>query len=148
MKFRNTTDTDTADPLDLPAMVDVVFLLLAFYVLGSVFRISEAELSAAYNAPQGGAGEVTRDLIQSVPVTLRPVGPEGERVAITLGERRLPDDGFDLLTQRLDQLALGDMPVALRASGDLTIDQMGRAIDAVLRSAMPNLTFEGLADGR
>lgn len=133
-------DQTGADPFDLPAMVDVVFILLAFFVLTAAIVPLERDFAATATTDEG-VGEVTGVMLPSLEVRLVRVG---DGVAITLGPSRVAVESFEDLTRRLDSLALASTQVVLTPDADVPMEAVMRAADAVLASAMPDLAIARL----
>jgi len=126
--------------LDITSMVDIVFILLAFFVLTTRFVQSEQDLGISQHGQ--GSGQLTaEDMPEKVRVRLTVAG---EDVVIHLGERELPLNDFAQLTAQLTVLNLPDTPVILAPAAELTNQQVADAIQAVLKSPMQAITFESL----
>ncbi|MEO0637582.1 MAG: biopolymer transporter ExbD [Pseudomonadota bacterium] len=117
--------TSRRRPLALTSLIDVIFLLLLFFMLSSTFtRFAEIPVSAAL----AGAGAPTTS---EPPLFLRLSDDElllnGQAVPLTeiAGALLALDDGSDLLlislTETVSTQRLTDLLVRLPASEDLTI---------------------------
>lgn len=107
MSFTAPTDERTGPVLPLAAMVDILFLLLIFFMTTSVFRESDQQIDVSLPPSQSGA--VARSPTQII-ITIT----EDDRIYIAGREHSL-DELFRALT-RLSQQALDD-PVVIRADG-------------------------------
>ena len=126
----------------MAAMVDVVFILLAFFVMASHFRSPERDFSMDYtDAPQPGDGAVSTDLPSHVPVRLKRSGPG---VEITIGGAALGVDNFDGIRAKLTEINMPAIGVRLLTEADVSVDQWARAIDAILSSPMKRLSIPAL----
>jgi biopolymer transport protein ExbD len=121
-------------------MVDVVFMLLAYFVLTSAIIPQEQDFAAS-TARAGEGGSVVESLIPSVEVRLTAVG---DGVAISLGPARTSIDSYEALTAALDTLALDKSQVILVPGADVPVDAVMRAADAVLTSRMSDLSIARL----
>ncbi len=107
--------------LPMTSMIDVVFLLLVFFLVTSTFSISEDRLSAAAKSQRTGAG--ASDLTPQIVDVIRREGTE----AYLLGEfaTRSPDE----LRRRLEQLPK-EPGVAIRVHDDATVAAAAAALQA------------------
>lgn len=134
-------DHESSDaPFDLPAMVDVVFILLAFFVLTSAIVPMERDFAAS-TADAQGQGTAITSMLPSVDVHLTRAG---DGVAISIGPTRVPVESFADLTGRLNELALPETQVVLVPGPDVSVEALMQAADAVLASAMPDLAIARL----
>ena len=132
----------SADRLDavfqMTSMVDVVFILLSFFVLGMRFRLNERDLTMAHAPAAGAAVLAAEDLPEEVPVQLtRSAGGVG----ICVGYARLNENDWPALRDKLTEINLPDIPVRIAYDGDLTVQQLALALDAMLASPMHRLTL-------
>lgn len=142
MKFDPARPRDEGDLFQLPAMVDMVFILLAFFVMAAQFRLNEMDFATGYRAQAAGTGEIAQDLPKSIPVELRKAGAG---VAITVGRARLADSDFDGLQRKLTEINLPEVEVSLAGDPALTVDEIARGLDAVLASPMKRVALCRLA---
>lgn len=139
MKFLRTVEEDSDELFQVSAMVDVVFILLAFFVLSVRFQGGERDLPLGYEPPSNSSGAAAQDMPTSVTVRLAP-GDNGT-VVIRVGDAILPEDGYTQLTALLDQIDLPTVPVLIQADPALSIQQVADAMDAVLASPMKCLSL-------
>lgn len=132
------------DPVNVTAMVDVVFMLLAFFVMTSSFLAAEQDMAIAHERPTSPAGASSADLPASVVVKLEPLA-DG-RVRVTIGQSTLGADAFDLITMSLKRIDLPQTPVVIAAHPRVTVAQVARAMEAVLASPMKRLSLSRLAE--
>lgn len=124
------------------SFVDVVFVLLSFFVLGSQFRMPEKDFGVGYSAMKLAAGVKSDDFPDKIQIELR---PHGESVAIAIGGAKFADNDFAAITAKLAQINLPDLTVLIAAEPTLTVDQVARAMDAALASPMKNVSLAALA---
>ena len=129
------------ETIEMTAMVDVVFILLSFFVLATQFRLHELDFPMGYERATLVPGASAEDFPAAVPVSLRNT-PAG--VAITVGRAALPDDGYDQLRAKLTEINMPSIPVTLLADPSLSVDQVSRALDAVLASPMNKVALSAL----
>lgn len=134
-------DGEEEELFQATAMVDVVFILLAFFVMTASFLVGERELGVGRDDPvvAGAAAAAEDDLPRRIVVRLDP-GP-GATTRLRLGGRALPDDGFAELTAALEQLDLPDLPIVIAPEARVPIAAIGRAMDAALASPMNRIAL-------
>lgn len=140
MKFNQEPNDENKELFDVSAMVDVVFILLAFFVMSVQFTGGERDLALGYQAQTESTGASAEDLPAAVRVRFTAT-PSGA-VAIRVGDSALPDDGFDSLTALLTQIDLPSIPVVIEADDALTVQQVATGWDAVLASPMKRLSLD------
>lgn len=141
MTFEPTTEADDS-PVNMTTLVDVVFILLSFFVLTAKFG-HERDVTIGADPPiQAGAAAQSGDLPERIVVRISPGELEGEP-QITIGRTALP--GIPAITAKLVEIDLPAVPVVLAADERLSIDQVARAMDAVLASPMKRLSLSGLS---
>ncbi|SEP21657.1 outer membrane transport energization protein ExbD [Salinihabitans flavidus] len=109
----------------MTSLIDVIFLLLLFFMLSSTFtRFAEVELAAA----GGGAGtSETRPVYLSLGMqTLRLNGEEHalDDVAVTLNETKFEGDGLPVIVALRAEVTaqrLTDLLAVLRGVPDITV---------------------------
>ena len=138
MRFPILHDGETAEEmLRAPAMVDVVFILLSFFVMATQFALPERDFAMGHRRPGAAAGAVREDFPSVIPVRLR---RSGAGVAITVGQARLADNDFDALRAKLTEINMPGIGVAFVADPDLSVGQVARALDAALASPMKQVS--------
>ena len=124
------------------AMVDVVFILLAFFVLSVQFHGSERDLALGYTPTEAPRGAATDDFPPEILVRLLRV--DDQTVRIMVGQTRLPENDFGQLTAMLRRINVSHIPVTLAADPRLSVQQVATAMDAVLASPMKRLSLSRL----
>lgn len=142
MNFTRFIRPDDGDLFQLPAMVDVVFILLSFFVMAAEFRLNEMDFGMKYRSQAAGVGAITQDLPKSIPVELR---KSANGVAITVGRARLGENDFAALHRKLAEINLPDTEVMVIGDPALSVDQVARALDAILASPMKRVALSRLA---
>ena len=145
MKFNRHTEEESDELFQVSAMVDVVFILLAFFVLSVRFTGGERDLPLGYQEQSQSSGAAAQDMPAAVLVKLDRA--ESGAVSIRVGDALLSDDGFDELTALLQQIDLPTVPVVIRADAALTVQQVATGMDAVLASPMKRLSLAAREDG-
>lgn len=142
LRFRNNAGEADEELINLTSMVDVVFILLSFFVLTTRFIGEERELMVGGATESGAAGLQAGDLPATVRVQISPAASGG--VAIRLGQVTLPDNGFAELTARLTALDLPQLPVVIAADERLPIAAVAQGMQAVLDSPNQNVSLAPL----
>lgn len=153
MKFdKNQPEEDGEDLLNLTSMIDVVFTLLAFFII--TVRIFGIERDAAIGAAQRAeAGLVRGDLPDAVLVRVlhheqrsqQPAANGGaERLmSIEIGGQRFTEPAA--VTKQLSEINLPDVPVIVASAPTLTIEQVTGVVDAALHSPMKKVSLRQLS---
>ena len=126
--------------MSLAAMVDVVFLLLLFFICTNDWGRPEGALPA--DLPTGaGQGLPLPDERRDLPVIRIQITGAGDDVQIRCEER--PISGFDGLAQTLSRLAAADkgVPVVIDAAGAVSFRWVIRALNASLKAGLENVAF-------
>ncbi|GMU20659.1 MAG: hypothetical protein AMXMBFR13_07560 [Phycisphaerae bacterium] len=126
------------DPLTITPMVDVVFNLLAFFMLATQLLSAERDFGMGYQETTAVQGAAAEDLPSNVTVHLSKT-PGG--VGITIGGVQLAENDFQGLRARLTEINLPRTPVVLESDPSLSIEQVCRALDAVLASPMKEVSM-------
>lgn len=145
MKF-NRHEEESDELFQVAAMVDVVFILLAFFVMSVRFHGGERDLPLGYDQPSQSSGAAAQDMPASVFIQLDQA--EGGAVSIRVGDAQLPNDGFDQMTVLLEQIDLPSVPVVIEADEMLSVQQVATGMDAVLASPMKRLSLSSPAGGQ
>lgn len=142
MRFTPEPSEDAGDLLKAPAMVDVVFILLAFFVLATQFLVPERDFTMGHREAGHGGGAVREDFPPIIRVRLRRTDAG---VAITVGRAPLPHDNYDAIREKLSQINMPAIGVLILADPSLRIDDVARALDAALASPMKKVSVAKLA---
>lgn len=142
MMFPVRQSDRAGETVEMTAMVDVVFILLSFFVLATQFRSREADVAMGYEQVALSPGAAAEDFPRTVPVVLRNTV---RGVAITIGRAELPVNGYDAIRRKLTEINIPELPVTVLADPSLSVDQVARALDAVLASPMRKVRVARLA---
>jgi biopolymer transport protein ExbD len=144
MKFDSTPDVESEELLNLTSMIDVVFTLLAFFVITvRVFAVERDAVVSAERAPHA-AGLVKGDLPQQVTIRLLN-DPATSHMRIMIGSNQFNEPGA--ITKQLREINLPSVPVVFAASPDLTVEQVTSAVDAALHSPMAKVSLRRTGPG-
>lgn len=132
--------------LNLAAMVDVVFLLLIFFMCAHQWRVPEGALPANIPTGTGQEPQAPERLRDLPPIHIRLTG-SGDAVEIFCQERPAAD--LETLTAQLVQLAGIDrsVPVIIDAQGPVAFRWVIRALNACLKADLANVAFTAPARG-
>ena len=148
--------------LEMAPMVDVVFLLLIFFLVATEMRPTEADFKT--NLPGKGAGKLDLDTEQpDVHRVFLESTEKGNAVFVTLdnydklgymragkNEDRLRGEAFRQLTRKLDAAvrAKGEKKknfmLVINGSPETRIKFIAGALDAAVAANVPRITFRGL----
>ena len=137
MNLQPRHDDEDRAVLNMVPMVDVVFMLLSFFILATQFRLHERDFPMGHERAALARGSAAEDFPRTIPVRLRDTGGQ---VAITLGRASLGVNAFEALRAKLTEINLPQVGVTILADPTLTVEQVARAMDAVLASPMRNLS--------
>lgn len=118
--------------MQLAPMIDIVFLLLIFFIVTWQFTRSETELSVSVPTAQEGA---------------EPERMRGEIVINILGDSTIRIEGTTVdLTQLLDKLApiaaaFENQPVRIRGDGTVEYQRIVEVIDTCQKAGIWNISF-------
>src|SRR5688572_29931123 len=145
MKFHaNEPEEDAEDLLNLTSMIDVVFTLLAFFII--TVRIFGVERDAAVGAAgRAGAAQqlVKGDLPDAVMIRLVENAAAASKMTIEIGGQTFDDPAA--ITRQLADINLPEVPVVFACSPNLTVEQVTGAVDAALSSPMRKVSLRALA---
>ena len=139
MDFLGEPEEESDELFQVAAMVDIVFILLAFFVMSVRFHGAERDLALGYQDQTQSAGASAEDLPAAVRVRFS--STDQGAVVIRVGDAVLPENGFDDLTALLTQIDLPRVPVVIEADSSLTVQQVATGMDAVLASPMKRLSL-------
>ena len=129
-----------APPAELPMtpMIDVVFLLLCFFVTSQIFAQWETEIDVAL--PTAATGEVPQRLPGEVILNVLADG------SCVVNGQPMDDGQLRAMMDRLVELFPGQ-PVLLRADKATAYEHVVRILDACRQSDIWNISFATLAPG-
>ena len=120
MKFQRQKLEDVS--VNLTPLIDVVFLLLIFFMVSTTFT-KETHLSI--DLPEA-TGEASADVDDQIEIL---ISEEGE---YTINARQLVDESIDTLKQAIRQISGGDtsLPMVITADAQTPHESVVRAMDA------------------
>lgn len=143
MHLRRHVRKPVCTDLNLASMVDVVFLLLVFFMCTSSFQRAESDLPTPL--PETGSRGVPSDEdFEPIRVRLATV-PDG--VLVTCDGQ--PCQTFDTLLRRLRaRRALADVPVLVAGDDGVPFRYMVAAVDTCYRAQLRRVAFSAKEDRR
>ena len=136
MNFLKNDSSATQGGVPLTPMMDVVFLLLCFFVTSQIFAQWETEIDITL--PTASTGEVPARLPGEVIVNVLPDGR-----AVVNGQE-LDDAALQSMLDRLVALFPGQ-PVILRADKTTPYEHVIRVLDLCRQADLWNISFATLA---
>ena len=136
MNFLRNDSSATQGGVPLTPMMDVVFLLLCFFVTSQIFAQWETEIDVTL--PTAATGEIPQRLPGEVIVNVLPDGR-----AVVNGQE-LDDAALRSMLDRLVALFPGQ-PVLLRADKTTPYEHVIRVLDLCRQSDLWNISFATLA---
>ena len=130
--MRVETD-ETEEVLNLAPMIDIVFLLLIFFMVATTFIEKEKEL--AIELPSAEAGEQPQNKDELIINLMR------DGTIKMNGQVLDPEEGLQRALERIAR-STPDIPITIRADGQVTWQ---RGIDVVSTCQLLNFTNVGLA---
>jgi biopolymer transport protein ExbD len=131
MNFRPRTGPESAG-FPMAAMMDVVFLLLCFFITAQLFAQWETEIDIAL--PTAVTGETPRRLEGEIIINIK---ADGE---VSVNQRVLDDATLAGLLERLAALYPGQ-PVKLRADKAAAYEHVIRVLDHCRQADIWNISF-------
>ena len=123
--------------LNMAAMIDVVFLLLIFFMCTSSFARPERTLRS--RLPEAGsAGQAVEEPLD--PVRIHLTGSKAAGVLVTCDQQPCPTTG-DLLEMLRARQAIGDPIVIIRGQPTVPFGRMVTALDACHRAGLFRVAF-------
>ena len=138
MNFRKKLPTPGNLGVPLTPMIDVVFLLLCFFVTSQIFAQWETEIDIAL--PTAATGDMPQRLPGEVIINVLADG-----TAVVNGQT-LDDAALRAMMDRLVQLFPGQ-PVLLRADKSTAYEHVVRVLDTCRQADIWNILFATLAPG-
>ena len=138
MNFRKKLPTPGNLGVPLTPMIDVVFLLLCFFVTSQIFAQWETEIDITL--PTAATGDMPQRLPGEVIINVLADG-----TAVVNGQT-LDDAALRAMMDRLVQLFPGQ-PVLLRADKSTAYEHVVRVLDTCRQADIWNISFATLAPG-
>ena len=120
MKFQRQKLEDVS--VNLTPLIDVVFLLLIFFMVSTTFT---RETHLSIDLPEA-TGEASADVEEQIEILISEAGE------YTINARALVDENIDTLKQAIRQISEGDnsLPMVITADAQTPHESVVRAMDA------------------
>jgi len=131
VKFKRGIKSEVG--IDLTSLIDVVFLLLIFFMVTSTFT---RQSNLLINLPEADGSPAEEAALRIEILVSRDGG-------YSVNGRTLADTSFTTLTRALEELSGGDntVPVTLTADADTTHQSVVTALDAVAQLGITRLSI-------
>lgn len=131
MRFKRNVRAEVH--IDLTSLIDVVFILLLFFILTTTFS---RNTSLIVNLPEA-SGETTTEGPLRIDVSVDSAG------AFAVNGRRLENNSVATLMQAISELAEGDnsLPITITADAATTHQSVVTAMDAVAQLGFTKLSI-------
>jgi len=113
---------------DITPLIDIVFILLIFFIVSSVFK--KEELTLNLNLPQSSAQELEVEIKQiSIELSVDKLAYLGEEIS------------FSKLEVELSNIMKRDKPVIVRIDKDVKYNRVVRVLDVLQKYSFDNLAL-------
>lgn len=113
---------------DITPLIDIVFILLIFFIVSSVFK--KEELTLNLNLPQSGAQELEVEIKQiSIELSVDKLAYLGNEIS------------FSKLETELSNFTKRDKPVIVRIDKDVKYNRVVRVLDILQKYSFDNLAL-------
>ena len=113
---------------DLTPLIDVVFLLLIFFTVSSVFKKDELALMLSLPTAEQGEGEGGKSLEENIELSKNEIAINGKKVDL------------EQLDARLASVAKKSM-INLRVDGEVVYDRLIKVLDILQKYKLENLSL-------
>lgn len=139
MRFRQMSRHDEDKlQLKMAPMIDVVFLLLIFFMCVSKWKLAEGNLAAELPT-EGAVSEAPPEPVDLEKIIIK-LQRSGDGVRIRMSDRLCPS--FDILTENLKGLrGVVDTPVIIDADRDVLFRDAISALNASIKAEFTNVSF-------
>jgi len=131
MNFRSKLRNDPPG-FQLAPMIDIVFLLLCFFVTSQIFAQWETEIGI--QLPTAESAKLPQRLPGEIILNITPEG------RVIVNNRTLDAEALDAILARMAQLFPGH-PVVIRADRVTAYEHVIRVLDSCRRSGIWNISF-------
>lgn len=137
MKLTRQTVTRGDLVLNMASMVDVVFLLLIFFMCTTSFQLPEERLPAPLPRKSAAGQPSPADDFEPIHIQVT-----GSGDIVTLSVNHAATDGFEGLFRRLSALRpLADVPVIISADDGINFKHCVRVLDLCIKARFTKVAF-------
>ena len=126
--------------LQMAPLVDVVFLLLIFFLVASEVRPTEADFKTNLPAAEGPLDRKA-ERKDEARVYLRNLDAEGNAVEVSLNNEVLSGNAFKELERRLRAARSEKMLVVIDGDPTVKLKFIAKALDSAVAAQVPQITF-------
>ncbi len=137
-------------PMELTPMIDVVFLLLIFFLVTLKFKVLEGKLPTFLPKDVGVNSAPVDDLLEKVEIGIvkdpsRGAGAPHYGIQVIVNNQRMPS--LDAFTQKLRAMRSADdeLKSTLYPQVGVNYEQVIKVVDAAVAANMTDITFAGIA---
>ena len=113
---------------DITPLIDIVFILLIFFIVSSVFK--KEELALDLNLPSTNAVELEVEIKQiNIELSVNELAYLGKEIS------------FDVLNKKLENTIKKDKPVIVRIDKDVKYERVVRVLDILQKNSFDNLSL-------
>ena len=140
MRLTRQIHKPTLPTLNMAAMIDVVFLLLIYFLLTLVFL--DPEQSLLSQLPNIGQRQALAPMRDFEPVRIHLLPAPGRTPAVRIAvDGTTVEDYAQLEAELKRRRAIADLPVIIQGADELAFDYLVRALDACHRAELFNVAF-------
>ena len=115
---------------EMTPLIDVVFLLMIFFMVSSVFRRDELSLLLALpQASSGEAGQAKEKKLLKIELSAEELALAGKKIE------------FTTLPTLLEKIANKELPVELRVDKDVRYERVIKVLDALKAALLQNINL-------
>ena len=131
-------------PMELTPMIDVVFLLLIFFIVTIKFKVLEGKLETELPKDVGVNSSPLQDLIEKMEISIEKAPGSEHGIAVLVNGRRMPN----LATFRGQVQQWVDTNPEARATlypgKGINYEQVVKVVDQCLAGRLTDITFAGV----
>ena len=124
--------------IDLTPMIDVTFLLMVFFLLGTRFKAPEGKLDAHIPNDRGASGAIALKFEEELTIRIL-MPPDNTGPVYRLGSVDLPT--LDALERRMRRLFAPERPVTIDSAPAATYGCVTRVLNACVKVGYTNIAF-------
>lgn len=144
MKFKRDLTPPRSYAPNLAPMVDVVMVILVFFMLGARVAVEEGALPTELPSQVGPGGGASVTIIPTIHIALLE-SPDGHGCRIYIMDTQVPDGSFNtlraVLQEKREEGANPDGRILIEASPNVEYQYVISAMDACVGAGFANIQF-------